>query len=118
MKRTPIRARSKKRAYQMRTHRVPTIQAMIEAGRKCEVCPLLAAQGVSTRCAGRIEGLHELRKSSAAGSRLNPANTVPSCNNGNGLVELFPVEAHAAGLVLREGDEGWDEMSSRFDRFL
>lgn len=104
----------------MRTVRIPTIEAMVAAGRTCEVCPLLMGAGIpGVRCSGRIEGLHERRKSSAGGSRVNPANLVPACNHGNGLVETRAGDVRdrlGDRLVVRQGDPEWDLLGRRRDR--
>lgn len=104
----------------MRTSRIPTIEAMVAAGRRCEVCPLLMAAGIpGVRCTGRIEGLHERRKSGAGGSRVNPANLVPACNLGNGLIEDEAGRVRARlgdRLIVREGDPEWDQLGRRRDR--
>lgn len=114
--RKPLAQRSKKRQVHMTTERVPMLLAMIEDGRSCEVCPVLHAAGIFVRCTGTIEGLHERRKSSGGGSRSNPVNLIPACNLGNGFLEDNPAqvrEATGTRLVLREGDEGWDELGAR-----
>lgn len=103
----------------MRTVRIPTIQAMVAVGRTCEVCPLLASIGIETHCAGRIEGLHERRKSGAGGSRVNEANLVPACNWGNTAVEDNAGKVRdllGDRLVVREGDPDWERFGRRGDR--
>lgn len=103
----------------MRTVRIPTIETMVAEGRSCEVCPLLASIGFETHCAGRIEGLHERRKSGAGGSRVNEANLVPACNWGNTAVEdhAGPVrDLLGDRLVVREGDPEWERLGRRADR--
>lgn len=119
MKRTRIQARSKSRAKLMRTVRVPTIVEMIEAGRRCEVGPILMDAGLMPFCTGRIEGLHERRKRSSAGSLVNPENLIPSCNRCNGFVEEAPAAVRdltGTRLIVREGDPEWPELGSRGDR--
>ena len=117
--RTPLRQRSVKRQAHMTEERIPAVKAAIEAGRTCEVCPVLAAAGITSFCSGRIEGLHERRKSSSGGSRSNPANLIPACNIGNGFIECNPaIVRETAGtiLVVREGDDEWEHLGSRRDK--
>lgn len=114
--RTPLRQRSVKRQAHMTEERIPAVKAAIEAGRSCEVCPVLAAVDIPVSCSGRIEGLHERRKSSSGGSRSNPANLIPACNIGNGFVEDHPkIVRHLTGtrLVVRPGDDEWEALSAR-----
>lgn len=114
--RTPLRPRSAKRQAHMTGERIPAVKAAIEAGRTCEVCPVLAEAGVPVFCSGRIEGLHERRKSSSGGSRSNPENLIPACNIGNGYVEDQPLITRAltgTRLVVREGDDEWESLSAR-----
>jgi len=87
-------------------------------GRRCEVGPILAAAGIpNPNCTGEIEGLHERRKRSSGGSLINLKNLVPSCNSCNGRIEDEPEMRILCGaaLVLREGDEEWDEVGARQD---
>lgn len=59
-------------------------------------------------------GLHHVRKRSAAGALMNPANVLASCSACNaGWVEDNPLLAHEAGLVVREGDPEWDALGAR-----
>lgn len=114
--RTPLRQRSVKRQAHMTEERIPAVKAAIEAGRTCEVCPVLAAVDIPVSCSGRIEGLHERRKSSSGGSRSNPENLIPACNIGNGYVEDQPLIVRSltgTRLVVREGDPEWLELGDR-----
>lgn len=61
-------------------------------------------------CGGWAIGLHEIRKRSAGGSILNPANVVRTCSPCNSWVEDHPLLARQAGLVVRAGDDGFDEL--------
>lgn len=123
-KRTAIKARSAKRAALMREARAPLISRLARGGVVCEIGPLLGRLGVDpVPCTGRLEGLHERRKRSSAGSLLVAENLIPACNRCNGWVEdRLPVLA--AGdperwaalkglLVVREGDPAWDRLGSR-----
>ena len=96
------------------------IKSMIAEGRRCEIGPILVRYGLdgAKTCMSRIEGLHELRKRSAGGSLRNPSNLVPACNPCNGWVEDNPEEAHILGLVIREGDEGYEALGVRQDIML
>lgn len=116
-KRTRLKPRSSKRSNFMKDVRIPMIEELVEAGARCEIGPVLIKTGLSggTNCRGRIEGLHELRKRSAGGSLVNPDNLVPACNPCNTWVEDNPDDAHVLGLVLRDGDEGYEELGARHD---
>lgn len=114
--RAPLAQRSKKRTKHMRGERAPQVKALIEAGARCEVCPILQAAGIPIRCGGVIGGLHERRKSSSGGSRSAPANTLPACNHGNGFLEDEPAlvrERTGTALVVREGDPEFEELGAR-----
>jgi hypothetical protein len=120
--RKPLPTRSKKRVKHMGTDRVPLVKQLVAEGVTCRVCPILAVGGIETHCAGVIQGLHERRKSSAGGSRVNPKNLVPSCNWGNtaGIEDAVGwhrefVEKHS-GLVVREGHPEWEELGARQDK--
>lgn len=119
MARTRIKPRSDKRILHMRESRVPKIEAAVAAGRGCEVCPQIAAGGHDTHCAGRIQGMHERRKSGQGGSRENDQNLVPACNWGNVWIEDNPAAAKALPgptLVVSDGDPEWQSLSKRLDK--
>ena len=119
MNRKPLRKRSLKRQDFMSVDRIPRIVAIKNSGVGCLVCPLLQDEMIETKCAGRIQGLHERRKRSAGGSLENPKNLIPSCNWGNGYIENNPAqvrELFGSILVVREGDDEWNELSIRNDR--
>ena len=102
----------------MREDRRPRIEAIVAAGVGCLICPLLVEAGVTVRCAGRVEGLHERRKRSSGGSLVNPENLIPSCNWSNGWVEDEPRlarELFGSVLVVREGDAEWPSLGRRAD---
>ena len=89
----------------------------------CQIGPILVAAGVPGGCEGRsrVQGLHERRKASSAGSKINPANLIPACNLCNSLVECEPAlvrELTGTQLVVREGDAEWEELGSRRDRLI
>ena len=117
LKRTELKKRSSKRQSVMTNDRVPLIQALVEAGYGCEICPVLEYHGCDdfNHCTGKIDGLHELRKRSAGGSLVNRNNLVPACNYGNGWIEDNPLLAHEFGLVVREGDPEWERLGKRND---
>jgi len=114
---TPLKHRSEKRAKFMQEERIPLIESLVKLGVTCEVSPTLRAAGIAaaSRCRGRLEGLHEIRKRTSGGSLTNPKNLVPSCNVCNGWIEDNPTEAHNRRLVARPGDEDWDELGSDAD---
>lgn len=115
LRRTPIRARSKRTAALYRGARGALNRELEESPRACEVCPRLEAAGVLVRCGGRATAWHELRKRSANGSIVNRANVTPTCTFGNEAVETFPIQARQAGLVVREGDPQWEALSRAHD---
>lgn len=118
LKRTPLRARSAKRAKLMRTERVPLIESLRAQGVGCLVCPALIEAGIAIQCSGAIEGIHERRKRSAGGSLINPANLIPACNRGNGFVEdECGMIRRLTGdrLIVREGDPEWESLGARND---
>lgn len=57
--------------------------------------------------------LHHRRKRSSAGALAHEDNVVPCCHDGNMAVEDQPLIAREAGLVVREGDDDWERLSSR-----
>lgn len=57
----------------------------------------------SHHCAGGPE-THELRKASADSGTYTLANCVLTCSAANAWVEDFPDQAHALGLVVRNGE--------------
>ena len=84
--------------------------------RRCELGDRFRSAGIDSGCGGRATCWHELRKRSGAGSIVNRANCLASCVPCNHYVENHEDEARAAGLVLRPGDEDWEDMSVRRDR--
>lgn len=59
-------------------------------------------------CRRWADALHELHKAGQGGSRTDMSNCVPACHYCNGMVEEYPVEAHARGWVVKswEADKG------------
>jgi hypothetical protein len=51
-------------------------------------------------CHGPLNG-HELRKTSAGGSRVDPDNVILLCDFHNGWCENHPIEAWCLGFVIR-----------------
>lgn len=90
---------------------------------RCTIGPVLTELGVAGGCdgRGRVEGLHERRKASSGGSKVNEANLMPACNRCNGIVEDCVGDerelVEASVLVVREGHPEWEELSMRWDRF-
>ena len=118
MKRTPLKPRSKKMAKVYKDHRIPLIEELKAEGLGCEVCPILRRKGIETHCAGEIQGIHERRKRSSAGSLIQRGNLLASCNWGNEFIEQEPALVRAktgCALVLRSGDPEWDVMGSGND---
>lgn len=127
-----LRPVSAQRAKDNRTRAVLTKRILAERP-DCEVCDRLTdalhadghraeAARIFQACGNRraepphADALHELRKRSSAGSILNKDNCIPACTSGNHAVEKWPIQARAAGLVIREGDPEWDALSVRNDR--
>lgn len=104
----------------MAEERSPLVRRLVEAGVTCEISPVLASLGIDHRCTHQIGGMHERRKSSAGGSRTNPANLIPACNACNGQIEDAVGEERElienSILVVREGDDEWELLSKRRDR--
>lgn len=103
--------------------RAALVAELEEAGVRCEIGHVLASAGVTPfGCTGEIQGLHERRKRSAAGSMTIGANLIPACNWCNGWVEdWLPVLADendpewvllATFLVARPGP-GFDDLGKR-----
>lgn len=129
--RTPLRRRSdaKRRAQ---AERIALAHQYLAEGRdQCEIQAWLrlawwswsmAEHGLGTMraletqirvCSGsRIGGLHERRKRSAGGSLTNRQNLIPACNSCNQWVENYPLEARLIGLVVRAGDDEWEELAA------
>lgn len=79
----------------------------------CAAGELLRQQGVAG-CTGRATELHHKRKRSSGGAISNPANVVATCHTCNVYgIEDHPIEAHAAGLVVREDDPEWESLGAR-----
>lgn len=99
--------------------RSSVVAALVAAGVRCEVGPVLRAGGIDVRCAGRIGGLHERRKRSAGGSLENPANLVPACNPCNAALESLGdvaiEEASGSLLVVRCRHDEWGALGERGD---
>lgn len=119
--------RSKARTKQMKDDRIPYIESLVAAGVGCEIsmvlaeCPHLADEGITLHCTGAIQGMHERRKSGTGGSRINRANLVPACNWCNGFLEdahglTREWIDHESGLVVREGNPEWEQLSKRRDK--
>lgn len=66
-------------------------------------------------CSGHFQGIHELRKASAGGTRTRRVNLLRACNPCNQWVERQPLIAEALDLVYRSGHRLFDVCSSRFD---
>lgn len=113
--------RSKARSEQMRDDRVPLVKRLISKGVTCHICPYFEDLGISMECGVVIGGMHERRKSSSGGSRVNRHNLIPACNYGNGFIESEPKltrDLFGDLFVVREGDPEWAELSKRHDRMI
>lgn len=110
-----MRTVSKKRARLMRGPRADLNRALEITPRRCDLGWRFSARNIDSGCTGRATCWHELRKRSAGGSLVNPANVLPACGPCNRFVEAEPLIARELGLVTRPGDAGWDEMSARRD---
>lgn len=108
--RTPIKARSARRAELYRTQRVPIIKAAIEAGQLCQACSLIANVDLAAASLCRIRAVdwHERKsRARAAGSDaslMSPANRVWTCRPGHDWITTHPLEAREVGLVLNSWD--------------
>lgn len=118
LKRTQLRKRSPKREKFMREERAPMVRALVEAGVRCEIGPVLNRAGIPTQCQGHISGMHERRKRSAGGSLTNLRNLIPACSWCNGFIEDEPElvrERTGTTLVVREGDDEYESLGARND---
>ncbi|HUV10964.1 MAG TPA: hypothetical protein VMX12_08290 [Acidimicrobiia bacterium] len=121
LERSAIKSRSAKRSKLMATERAPLVRDLRAAGVRCEVCPRIDAAGIRVQCTGEVQGIHERRKRSSAGSLVVAENLIPSCDWGNGWIEdrypLLSVDIRRAlfgsSLVVREGDEEWERLGVR-----
>lgn len=108
----------------MSEDRAPLVRALVEAGVTCEIAMVLEELGIDHQCQRNLSGMHERRKSSSGGSRLNRANLIPACSWCNGYIEdAFdrPGQPHrtlieGSYLVVREGNPEWEALSKRNDR--
>lgn len=91
-----LRRQSAKRAAEQRERRKRALSAF-------GAQPACAVQW-DGRCRGWADALHELRKASQGGSRLDPGNLIAACNPCNGAIEDNPLEAHRRGFVIRAED--------------
>lgn len=107
-----MRSRAKRWASEDAAYRV--LRAWLLPG-VCEACPLLAEQGLEVPAMPHVgDTLHHRRKRGASGALANRDNVVVACNHANTeLIESHPIEAKAAGLVIREGHPEWEALSSR-----
>lgn len=111
MKRTRIRARSKKRERLMRGERGRLNDELAAGDVLCELGPRIGQvvwderREVYRGCLGIARCWHELRKRAQVGSITDRANLMAACFLCNGWVEDNPELAHRAGLVLWAGDE-------------
>lgn len=121
--RSPIKARSAKRARLMRTERVPLVKEMLaddppcEFGRRVTSGDYIGAVVLSF-CRGRADCIHERRKRSQQGSMTKRANLVPLCWWCNQAIESdadIARFAHEVGLVVKRGDPGWAELGADRD---
>jgi len=89
MRRTPLRARSKKRAREYREVRVPLVKA------------LLAEHPICQRCgAAPTDDVHELLSRARGGSITDPANLACLCRGCHSLITQNPALAEAEGWAL------------------
>lgn len=103
MKRTRLRSRSKKATAQHAEY-LRFVGRLAAESDICEVCPIISRADPGWRgCTHYMQGLHHLRKRSAGGDLMDPANVLRSCNNGNGWVEDHPKLAKHIGLTIPGG---------------
>jgi hypothetical protein len=94
VKRTPLRARSKKQAALYRDHRVPLVKQLLEE-RPWREFPL--------GCNERSVDIHELLSRGQGGSIVDLPNLRASCRLHNQFAEDQPLEAAAIGWkVMRK----------------
>lgn len=108
--RTPLKARSDRRAELYRTERVPIIKTAVENGQLCQACSLIADidMAAAAKCDIRAVDWHERKSRSRAGgsdaSLMSPANRVWTCRPGHNWITTHPIEARSVGLVLNSWD--------------
>ena len=108
-RRTPLESRGARR-----THDKPSedkTRAVVFA-RDYQTCRLGWHQ--DSECTGPLT-VHHLRKAGAGGAYVVD-NLVTLCAGHNTWVEDNPNEATMLGLVVREGDPGWESLGRRANR--
>ena len=108
-RRTPLRSRGARRTAEKPSE--SKVKALVFA-RDYQTCRLAWHQ--DSKCTGRLTP-HHLRKASAGGAYI-VENLVTLCAGHNGWVEDNPDEATMLGLVVREGDPGWESLGRRANR--
>lgn len=104
--RTPIKARSARRAELYRTERVPMIKEAMDRGQLCQVCQLIAEVDMAqaAKCRLRAQDLHERKTRGRGGSLTKAANLLWACRPGHDWITTHPLEAREVGLVLNSWD--------------
>lgn len=122
--RSPIKARSAKRARLMRNERVPLVKEMLASRPLCalyvemEHAPHATTGPTYKACLGYADCIHERRKRGQGGSMLNRDNLRPLCSPCNNAIESdadIARFAHEVGLVVKRGDPGWAELGADRD---
>jgi hypothetical protein len=109
-RRSRLKARSRKR---IELSYGEWVELQLRRNGRCELGPVIVARDPLHRCTRRAQGMHHLRKRSAAGRVRSRLNTRRACNPCNGWVEDNPALARAVGLVVLPGDPWWPWLGVR-----
>jgi hypothetical protein len=108
-RRTPLKSRSARKQADKPSE--DKIRQVVFA-RDYQTCRMAWHQ--DSECAGPLT-YHHLRKAGAGGA-YTVDNGVTLCAGHNTWVEDHPEEATMLGLVVREGDPGWESLGRRANR--
>lgn len=97
MRRTPLRAVSKKRAKLNRERR-RVLHEHYGDHPRCQLCVPLTAAGIVTGCNGWADDGDEILRRSAGGSIVDPANVRPVGRRCHDYATTHPEQMRALGL--------------------
>ena len=98
LRRTPLRARSRKREQEQRT-RNEMVRDELARRELCEAGAVITHAGHNARCHGVAVELHEPLTRARGGSILDPANTVAICRSCHDWIHVTPASATEIGLL-------------------
>lgn len=103
--RTPLKARSDRRADLYRTERVPVIKQAMEAGQLCQASRIADVDlAAAARCEIRARDWHEIKTRGRGGSITSASNRMWVCRKCHDWITTHPLEAREVGLVLNSWD--------------